>query len=167
MYYQAIIKTPSSLDVLDVDGAGDYTIGNAIVGELATMRAEWPEHPCPDGGTMMPGTRVVAGKKLNHVILNISSNDPLLLLQGIIRAATDANGDPLDWEVVALDYLYAWDVLAMDDNGEVITLPADLAPTSALESFLEDEVDVDGNIVRPTLPKALHTFGSVGLEVPV
>lgn len=167
MFYQAIVKTPSDLSILDIDGDGDYIIGNGIVGELAAMRTEWPEHPCPDGGTMMPGTRVVAGEKLNHVLLDISSNDPLMLLQGIIRAATDANGDPLDWEVVAMDYLYIWDVLAIDDNGEVITLPADLAPTNALEPFLADEVDADGNTVRPTLPKALHTFGSVGLEVPV
>ena len=167
MYLQILAITPSNVDIQAKDANGDYIEGNGTLSKLAVMRTEWPEHPCPDGGTMMPGTRVVAGEKLNHVLLDISSEDPLMLLQGTIRAATDANGDPLDWEVVAMDYLYIWDVLAMDDNGEVITLPADLAPTNALEPFLVDEVDIDGNTARPTLPKALHTFGSVGLEVPV
>ncbi len=162
MYYQAIVKTPSNLAVLDVDGAGDYIIGNAIVGELAAMWAEWPEHPCPDGGTIMPGTRVVAGEKLNHVILNINSEDPLTLLEGVLT------GYGLTWEVVALEYLYHTDKYTTDENGDTVEIPADLAPTNALEPWLVDVVDIDGNPQRPTLPVGLNQWqGCVQMEVPV
>ena len=167
MYYQAIVKTPSNLAVLDVDGAGDYIIGNAIVGELAAMWAEWPEHPCSDGGTIMPGTRVVVGEKLNHVILNIDSEDPLTLLEGVIA------GHGLDWEVLALEYFYISDKYTTDlETGETVELPADRMDGPAIEPFLQDVV-VDGTpeapiMGRPTLPAPLHAIdGNVQMVVPV
>ena len=152
MEYQAIIKTPFSLSVLDVDGAGDYIIGNDVVGELATMRAEWPESPCPDGGTMMPGTRVHNSQKLNHVVLSIASEDPLMLLEGMI------SGYGLEWTVEVLEYLRP------EDKGE---FPADKNPDPALIDWMADVFDVNDNPVRPTLPVALNRWsGCVQMVVP-
>ena len=133
MIYQAILRTPANLSVLDVDGAGDYVIGNAIVGELATMRAEWPEHPCPDGGTMMPGTRVHNGTKLNHVVLSLSYEDPLALMQALLA------GYGLDWEVVVLAPYYSWDAYEIDpDTGESVLAPFDLPPGPELIDWMDD-----------------------------
>ena len=68
MYLQILAITPSNVDIQAKDANGDYIEGNGTLSKLAVMRAEWMEHTCPDGGSMMPGTQVVANEKLNHFI---------------------------------------------------------------------------------------------------
>jgi hypothetical protein len=159
MIYQAIIETDSDLSVLTVDGSGDYVIGNDIVGELAALELEWPEIPCPDGGTMMPGTRVHGNRKYNHVILKIPDEyeDPYSLLEGLLVVYG------LDWEVKAMSTRdkYPW----IDENDDpildefdvpIVDVLTEVALDNSSETFLADIEDPPG---RPTLPAVVHRWG--------
>lgn len=163
MNYQVLIETDSALEVLDVDGSGNYIIGNELVGELAVLEPWWPQNVCPDGGMMMHGTRVFKHRKINHTHLSIESNDPLTLLESLIASydldwvvhgmystqehpLTDANGDPL-----------------LDTDG--IQLVGSVIEKAFDVSFLDYLADENGQ--RPTAPKPLHQFaGLVQMVVP-
>lgn len=160
MLYQTIIETDSDLDVLDVDGDGDYTIGNDVVGELATMQTEWANSICPDGGHIMPGTRVYKNRKVIHAILDINAEDPLTLLESLL-AFYD-----LDWEVWILQSLGKHlvvnikdePILDEEDNKQYeATIEKDIDETFI--KFLNDVYTGDPPVTsRPTLPVKLHSY---------
>ncbi len=157
MYLQILAITPSNVDIQAKDANGDYIEGNGTLSKLAVMRAEWMEHTCPDGGSMMPGTQVVANEKLNHFILDVPTEDPLTFLTGQIAM----EGKP--WRIVGMDYYYHKDKYAFDaELDRYVESPPDLMLSTEIEPFL---LDVEGQ--RPTLPVPLHAIdGNVQMVVP-
>jgi len=150
MSYQLIIEVDSDLDLLGVH-AEEYA---TVLEELGAMQVEFPNHSCPDGGTMMPGTRVQKGRKAIFATAELSSEDPATLLEGMIEAYG------LDWELWTLQSLGLQLVVdvngdpILDENDErqyaiLIEKPLD----SGFQIFLNDVGDPP---VRPSLPRKLH-----------
>lgn len=164
MIYQVIIEVPSNLAVLDVDGAGDFIIGNDVVGELAAMQAQWVNRACPDGGHMMPGTRIYNNRKVIHALITVPYADPLTLLEGVL------DGYGLDWVIWTMESLR--EQLVVDENDEPVLvddgegnmikqyeIQVEKELTSDFAKFLADVMDPITELpVRPTLPKQLHQY---------
>lgn len=151
MMFQIVIEVDSDLDVLAVDGSENYIVGNDIVGELATMKTEWAEMPCPDGGQMMPGTRVHGNRKAVHAIVDVPGGDPLTLVEGVIE------GYGLNWTVLGM---YSPGLhLVLDTNGDPVqpieyAIVVERELDSTFEVLLADEPDGS----RPSLPKQAHQY---------
>ena len=173
MIYQAIIEGDSDLDVLAVDGDGNYVIGNDVVGELAFLESEWSNVSCPDGGKMMPGTRVNNSKKVVHVLMHTDTQDPLGLLT-LLFASYD-----LDWNILLLATLYA--LPDLDEEGNPIPIPdtdpveyepdsivylmdTDAGLLDYMADVVTDATDPENPVMgRPTPPIQLHRYHDVGL----
>ena len=78
MKINLILTGPESLIVDDIDGNGDYIIGNDVVSHIDALGAIWPSD-------IVPGTHAVGGKKLAHTVIDTDSDDPLTLVSVLIK----------------------------------------------------------------------------------
>ena len=143
MKYQILLEVDADLDILAVDANGNYVIGNDIVEEIANLSPYWPEEKCSFGGDLMPGTKVVDGRKIIHALITIESEDPLAELELLIVAYG------LNWEVKSM---YPVNDISIDEEDGI-----EKEVDSSLLEFLVEDLP---------LPRKLHQFaGMRGMEI--
>ena len=133
-----LVDVPSSLDVMATDPEGTYVLGQELVYELSQRLTEWPDHPCPDGGSMLHNGRVVGGRKLIHAVLRPTTDDPVAELETLFALYG------LDWEL-----LHAQE---FDAEPDVVIL-RQLSEADAI-AWLADvpTLDADGNVIGSDRP---------------
>lgn len=125
MKYTLLIEVPEATDVTDPSFDQD------VVWELGQMNGEWPSSPMPD-------TKVIAGKKLIHALIDTNASDPLLLVNALITTYS------LDWTVMAMQTFDTTPVY--DGNGDLVSNDATtlmIFNTDALD-YMNDRLDGDG-----------------------
>ncbi|MBF0424339.1 MAG: hypothetical protein HQL66_00760 [Magnetococcales bacterium] len=108
----------------------------AVQATIRQMRGEWP-------AGMMPGTRVVSGRRLTHVLIDIDTADPLATIESAITA------HQLDWQVLAMQ--------GIDASGHLAILRP--VPVTILD-YLEDTLTVTAPpdpLASPPTPPVIAT----------
>ncbi|MBF0426613.1 MAG: hypothetical protein HQL66_12430 [Magnetococcales bacterium] len=109
------------------------TLPIAVQATIQQMRGEWP-------AGVMPGTRVVSGRRLTHVLVDLPAADPLAMVEEAIAL------HQLDWRVLAMQ--------GLDADGRLVVL----RPTPpAILDYLEDIITLTGPFSPPTDPTAPPT----------
>lgn len=161
MYIQAFLKMPSDTDILARGQDGNLLLDAGVVAELSALFPKWANTSCPDGGSMMPGTRVVTGMKVVQAFIEMAEEDPKAMIEGMLLINEDAIPD---WELLGMYSVRTHSVLdendeqVVDENGDPvpneIIVYKEMDP--AFDEFLADVYSGDPPVPsRPVRPVQL------------
>jgi len=88
MKYVLVAEVPEDLNITDVDGEGNFVIGDDVIQTLTDIGAVWPSSPAINSIT-------VGVRKIIYLVVIMPSTDPILALETVIEMYA------LDWQLLA------------------------------------------------------------------